>query len=309
MSDRRDFIKTAGITGIALASGLIPFASSAKNKLRKISILHTNDLHSRIEAFPDNHPKFAGRGGFQRINSLVSKIRSQEKDVLLLDCGDMFQGTPYFNIYKGELELKLMSMMGYDAGTIGNHEFDNGIEGITSQLHHAKFPLINSNYDFTGSKLEGKIPKYKIFTKSGIRIGIFGVGHKLEGLVAKKNYENIIYQDPIEVSNKMVKILRDDKSCDIIICLSHLGYQSNDDDIYDTLLAKETSGIDIILGGHTHTELKEAEVHKNKIGDNVIINQVGWAGITLGRINIYIDSDSKKIKTDYELISIDNKLD
>lgn len=309
MSNRRNFIKIAGISGIGIATGLLPFKASAKGKLTKISILHTNDLHSRIEAFPDNHPRFAGRGGFERINALVNKIRSEEENVLLLDCGDMFQGTPYFNIYKGELEFKLMSMIGYDAGTLGNHEFDNGIKGITSQLHHAKFPLINSNYDFTGSKLEGKIPRYKTFNKGGIKVGIFGLGHKLKGLVAKKNYENIIYNDPIATSNEMVEILRKKESCDIVICLSHLGYKSKDDDIYDTLLAKETSGIDIILGGHTHTELKKAEIHKNKKGENIIINQVGWAGINLGRINLYIDTMDKDISNDYELISINNKLD
>lgn len=310
MSNRRDFFKKLGMGGLFLGLGGYALPSqAAKNKLTKITLLHTNDLHSHIDPFPDSDPKHPGLGGFARINALVKRIRAKEEHLLLLDCGDIFQGTPYFNFFNGEAELKLMSKMGYDAGTIGNHEFDNGIVGISSQLKNMNFPFINSNYDFMGTELEGKIQPYKIINKGDVKIGIFGLGVELDGLVASKNCEGVVYNDPIFVAENMVKILKDKQQCDLVICLSHIGYSGDEGEISDLELAKNTCGIDVILGGHSHTLLETATRVRNLDGEEVVINQVGWAGIALGRIDFYIDKQEGTKLASSSLHMIDNKLE
>jgi len=310
MSSRREFFKKLGMGGLFLGLGGYTLSSkAADNKLTKISLLHTNDMHSHIDPFPDTDPKHPGLGGFARINALVKKIRAEEEHSLLLDCGDIYQGTPYFNFFKGEAELKLMSKMGYDAGTIGNHEFDNGLVGISSQMKHMNFPFINSNYDFTGTELEGKVQAYKIFNKGGIKIGIFGLGVELDGLVSSKNCEGVEYIDPIYMAEKIVPILKEKEKCDLVICLSHIGYSSNTGGMCDLKLAKETSGIDVILGGHSHTLLETATRVRNLDGEEVVINQVGWAGIALGRIDLYIDKEDGTKLASSTLHTIDKKLE
>lgn len=216
--------------------------------------------------------------------------------MLLLDSGDIFQGTPYFNLFGGELEFKLMSMMGYDASTMGNHDFDNGLEGFLKVLPNAKFPFICSNYDFKNTVLEGRTDPYKIFHKDGIRIGIFGLGIKLEGLVGKKQYGETKYLDPVDVAQHFSSFLKNDKKCDMVICLSHLGYKYDGDYISDVMLAPQTENIDLILGGHTHTFLPEPQQYTNRAGKTVLVNQVGWAGLLLGRLDYYFDRQ-KNIKT------------
>jgi len=310
MSSRRDFFKKLGMGGLFLGLGgyALP-TQAAKNKLTKITLLHTNDMHSHIDPFPETDPKHPGLGGFARLNALVKKIRAEEEHTLLLDCGDIYQGTPYFNFYNGEVELKLMSKMGYDAGTIGNHEFDNGLVGISSQMKHMTFPFINSNYDFTGTVLEGTVQPYKIFNKGNVKIGIFGLGVELEGLVSSKNCEGVEYIDPIFMAEKMVKVLKEKEQCDLVVCLSHIGYESNTGGMCDMKLAKETSGIDIILGGHSHTLLETATRVRNLEGKEVVINQVGWAGIALGRIDFYIDKEEGTKLASSTLHSVDKRLD
>jgi len=202
-----------------------------------------------------------------------------------------------------------MSKMGYDAGTIGNHEFDNGLVGISSQMKHMNFPFINSNYDFTGTELEGKVQAYKIFNKGGIKIGIFGLGVELDGLVSSKNCEGVEYIDPIYMAEKIVPILKEKEKCDLVICLSHIGYSSNTGGMCDLKLAKETSGIDVILGGHSHTLLETATRVRNLDGEEVVINQVGWAGIALGRIDLYIDKEDGTKLASSTLHTIDKKLE
>jgi 5'-nucleotidase len=306
MWTRRDFLKNIGLAGALVGTGLAAKKAVARdNKLQKITFLHTNDLHSRIEPFPKNHPKYSGLGGFARINALVKKIRKQEEHVLLFDCGDVFQGTPYFNFFKGEAEYKLLSKIGYDAGNIGNHEFDNGIDGIVSQLKNLNYPLLNANYDFTGTNLDGKVKPYKVFQKGDLRIGVFGVGVDLEGYVEPKNRGPIQYLDPVDVADKMVKILKQEQKCDVVVCLSHLGYTSRIDEMYDVLLAQKSSGIDIILGGHTHTLMETPDRVLNRDGKEVIINQVGWAGIALGRIDFYINKKENTKLASSKLISVD----
>ena len=300
--NRKDFLKTIG--GGTLALTLAPnmaFAANAglldQKSEYKLTILHTNDQHSRIEPFDATDARNANKGGFARRATLIQQIREQEKNILLLDSGDIFQGTPYFNFYGGELEFKLMSMMGYDASTMGNHDFDNGLEGFLKVLPNAQFPFITSNYDFSNTILDGKTEKYKIFNKNGIRVGIFGVGIELDGLVGKKQYKETKYLDPVETAQHYADFLKKDKKCDLVICLSHIGYDFRDEPnkISDKKLASKTDNIDLILGGHTHTFLPEPQSFTNKSGRNVLVNQVGFAGLLLGRIDFYFDKN-KSVK-------------
>jgi len=299
--NRKEFLKYlgGGTLAMALAPNLLhaqPF--TPENSVpKKLTILHTNDQHSRIEPFDSSYTKNPNQGGFARRAALIQQIRNQESNVLLLDSGDTFQGTPYFNFFGGELEFRLMSMMGYEASTMGNHDFDNGLEGFLKVQPNAKFPFICSNYDFTNTILEGKTIPYKILNKNGIKVGIFGVGIQLDGLVGKKNYGETVYHDPVETAQHYADYLRNEKKCDLVICLSHIGYEYKNDPekICDIHLAKKTDNIDVILGGHTHTFLKEPVTFQNRKGKNVLVNQVGWAGILLGRIDFYFDN-SKNIQ-------------
>lgn len=284
--DRRKFLHSIGSGALAITS-LSSFGKS--RELDKITVLHTNDTHSHIDSFPLNHSKFPNKGGVNRRKALVDKIRVDEKNVLLLDAGDIFQGTPYFNLYGGELELKVMSAIGYDAATIGNHDFDGGIDGFNKALPLANFPFLCANYDFSDTVLQHKTAPFRVFRKGHLKIGVFGVGVELDGLVSKDLYKDTQYLDPIKQAQKYADILKNDHKCNLVICLSHLGYFSKQNDMCDTILAKETNNIDLIIGGHTHTFLDKPEMHKNKIGRAVLINQVGWAGIMLGRIDFYFD--------------------
>jgi 5'-nucleotidase len=252
-------------------------------------------VHSYIDPFPADHPKNPNKGGVIRRASLIENIRKENPNVLLLDAGDIFQGTPYFNYYGGELEFKLMSMMQYDAATIGNHDFDNGIEGIYAQMPHATFDFISSNYDFKNTVMDGFVKPYKIFDKNGIKVGVFGLGIELEGLVDKKMYKETVYNNPVETAQDMVRILKKEKKCDLVICLSHLGYKYNEDvsKICDLKLAALTQDIDLIIGGHTHTFLDKPTIVKNSVGKDVLVNQVGCYGINLGRIDFYFDNSKQ----------------
>lgn len=300
--NRKKFLSTigGGTLALTLAPNLL-LAENLKfldqNSDYKLTILHTNDQHSRIEPFESSYSRNPNQGGFARRAALIQKIREEEKNVLLLDSGDTFQGTPYFNFFGGELEFKLMSMMGYDASTMGNHDFDNGLEGFKKVLPNAKFPFICSNYDFKNTILDGQTLPYKVFNKNGIKVGIFGVGIELAGLVGKKSYGETVYLNPVEIAQHYATFLRNEKKCDMVICLSHIGYDYKDDPkkVSDKILASQTDGIDLILGGHTHTFLPEPQTFVNKSDKNVMVNQVGWAGLLLGKINFYFDKN-KKVK-------------
>ncbi len=289
---RRTFIqKTAA--GTAFASLAMPFEGFASAKTRHLTVLHTNDVHSYIDPFPADDPKNPNRGGVSRRAFLIEEIRKENANVLLLDAGDIFQGTPYFNYYSGEIEIKLMSMMKYDLATMGNHDFDNGIEGFYEQLPHAKFDFVSANYDFSKTILDGIVKPYKIFHKDGIKVGVFGLGVELQGLVDKRNYKETVYLDPIEVSQTIVSELKTRHNCDLIICLSHIGfdYKNDPEKVSDLRLAAATSDIDLIIGGHTHTFMERPTVVKNKVGKDVIINQVGCYGLNLGRIDFHFTDD------------------
>ena len=300
--NRKKFLSTigGGTLALTLAPNLL-LAENLKfldqNSDYKLTILHTNDQHSRIEPFDSSYTRNPNQVAYASREALIQKIRGEEKNVLLLDSGDTFQGTPYFNFFGGELEFKLMSMMGYDASTMGNHDFDNGLEGFKKVLPNAKFPFICSNYDFKNTILDGQTLPYKVFNKNGIKVGIFGVGIELAGLVGKKSYGETVYLNPVEIAQHYATFLRNEKKCDLVICLSHIGYDYKDNPrkISDKILASQTDGIDLILGGHTHTFLREPQTFVNKSGKNVMVNQVGWAGLLLGKINFYFDKN-KKVK-------------
>ena len=265
------------------------------NGLKKITILHTNDVHSHIDPFPKNDPLNPSGGGVIARANLINLIKKGNPHTLVLDAGDVFQGTPYFNFFGGELELKLMSKMGYNASTLGNHEFDNGMEKLSKVLKHANFSFLNSNYTLKNTPLENKIKSHEIFNINGIKIGVFGLGIELEGLVEKKLYKGIKYLNPIEISKDISDDLKYNHNCDLIICLSHLGFSySKDKNIMcDLILAKQTKNIDLIIGGHTHTFLDEPVKVKNLENKDVIINQVGCFGINLGKIDFYFSENNK----------------
>lgn len=290
---RRDFIQKTAASSALLGLSGVSLSSFSTVDTKKITILHTNDTHSHIDPFPADHPKNPNMGGAARRAAIIESIRKEEKNVLLLDAGDIFQGTPYFNYYGGELEFKLMSMMQYDLATMGNHDFDNGIDGFYAQLPHAKFDFVSTNYDFKNTVLNGIVKPYKIIFKDGIKIGIFGLGVQLDGLVDKKLYKETVYNNPIEVAQDMTRILKEEKKCDLVICLSHLGFKYKDEPEKpsDIILAQKTKNIDLIIGGHTHTFLDKPFIEKNSEGKEVLINQVGCFGVNLGRIDFYLSND------------------
>lgn len=301
---RRDFIQNTALSSAFLGLGGLSLSSFKSAETKHLTVLHTNDVHSYIDPFPPTHPKNPNMGGVARRAALIESIRKENPNVLLLDAGDIFQGTPYFNYYGGELEFKLMSMMKYDLATIGNHDFDNGIEGLYKQLPNATFEFVSANYDFKNTVMDGHVKPYKIFHKNGIKVGVFGLGVGLDGLVDKKNYKETVYNDPVGISQDMSRILKQEMKCDLVICLSHIGYKYKDEPskICDTTLATLTKDIDLIIGGHTHTFLDKPTVLKNADGKDVLVNQVGCYGVNLGRIDFYFDNDVSKIASGKSII-------
>lgn len=299
--ERRVFIKNTAAS-IALLSMGLPISCKNINS-KKITILHTNDVHSHIEPFGPNEGKKSNKGGIARRASLIQNLRASNPNTLLFDAGDIFQGTPYFNYFEGQLEFKLMSMMKYDAATIGNHDFDNGITGLHKQMPHAKFDFISSNYDFKNTILSEVVQPYKIYFKDGIKIGVFGLGVQLDGLVSPEYYKETKYLNPVEITQDITNILKQEKKCDLIICLSHLGYEyENQNTISDISLAKKTKNIDLIIGGHTHTFLEKPTQVLNSAGEIVLVNQVGCHGIYLGKIDFYFENKHKFFSS--ELIGV-----
>lgn len=302
---RRSFVKTLSQTGVLLSTAGWMTDMVGAPETVKLTILHTNDVHSRVEPFPDDAGRNAGLGGAARRAALIQRIRSEEDHVLLLDAGDIFQGTPYYNFFGGEIELKLMSEMKYDAATIGNHDFDGGIDGLKDQLPNANFPLLISNYDFTDTIMDGQTKPYKIFNKGDIKIGVFGLGIELESLVPKALYKETRYLDPIEKAKKTSKHLKNEMKCDYVICLSHLGYNYKyEDKVDDHAVAKMTTDIDMIIGGHTHTFLPKPEILSNADGEPVVVNQVGWGGMYLGRVDVFFERSKSRQCSDCKNIPV-----
>ena len=301
---RRDFIQNTALSSAFVGLGGLSLSSFKTVDAKHLTVLHTNDVHSYIDPFPPTHPRNPNMGGVARRAALIETIKKENSNVLLLDAGDIFQGTPYFNYYGGELEFKLMSMMKYDLATIGNHDFDNGIEGLYNQMPNASFEFVSANYDFKNTIMNGHVKPYKIFHKDGIKVGVFGIGVELEGLVNKKNYKETVYHDPVTISQDMARILKHEQKCDLVICLSHIGYEYKNDPnkINDIKLAALTKDIDLIIGGHTHTFLDKPTVLKNADGKDVLVNQVGCYGINVGRIDFYFDNDISKTASGKSII-------
>ena len=251
-------------------------------------ILYTNDVHSNIE--PVESGAYAGLGGYQRIANYVDHVKATHKNVLLLDAGDYNQGTPYYTLFKGELEVKLLNAIGYDAAAIGNHEFDDGQQVFADRLKKAKYKTLCSNYDFSKSPLKKRVQQYTIIKKGGKRIGIIGVTLNIDGVVSAAGRKDVVYQPPIPIVNKLAKELKN-KGCDLVILLSHLGYNSGSESRPgDILVAEMSEDIDIIIGGHTHTFLSEPTFVPNKSGKNVIVTQAGSSGVNVGRLDVSFGS-------------------
>lgn len=261
-------------------------APDSAQKTKQLVILQTSDTHSRIEPISVNAAdRYAGMGGTVRRATFIKEARKINPNLLLFDCGDISQGTPYYNLFQGEVEVKMMNLMGYDAMTIGNHEFDFGLENMARLFRMANFPVVCSNYDVTGTVLEGLVKPYTTFYRNGLKIGVFGLAPKMEGLVQADKCEGVVYNDPIEAAQKMADLLKKEEGCDVVICLSHLGYQLKNAPC-DEELAQKTNHIDAILGGHTHTFMKEPAVYLNKDGQNVSVMHAGKNGIYVGMLKL-----------------------
>ena len=284
--NRRRFLTTSaafGATVIGLPRGweLIYGHATAADTI--VTILHTNDTHSQIEPLPANDAN-AGKGGVARRATLVKRIRQENPNTLLVDAGDVLQGTPYFNFYRGEVEYKAMSAIGYDVGTLGNHEFDNGVEALAAALKFANFDLVSANYDVKGTVLEGRVKPYVVKTVAGIKVGLFGLGISPVALITPANFTGVTYNDPVVSAREVVKTLREKERCALVVCMSHLGYYA-DGQKGDSLVASQVDGIDFIAGGHTHTFMKEPVKTKQPCGAETLIFQVGKSGINVGRVD------------------------
>src|SRR2546422_2504122 len=302
MITRRKFLKTslAGGAAIAFPQSAVQFFSTpiwsalsapllepeAGETL--ITILHTNDTHSQIDPLPDNDKQYPGKGGVARRATLVKRVRKENPNTLLIDAGDVFQGTPYFNFYKGEVEYKSMSIIGYDVGTLGNHDFDNGVDALAAAMKFANFDFVSSNYDVTGTPLQSRVKPYVVRVLGGVRVGLFGLGISPDNLITPENFKGVKYFDPVKVSQGVVKVLRERERCTLVVAMSHLGYYPNakEGEIGDTQVASQVDGIDFIASGHTHTFMMQPVITKQPSGGNTIIFQVGKSGIYVGRVDM-----------------------
>lgn len=313
--NRRDFVRACGIGAAAslggaghlsgLAVRTSPLAASTRPTAPRpvpppygplladtvrLVVLHTNDTHSRMDPFPLNGSPFAGLGGAARRTTLVQRVRDANEHVLLLDSGDIFQGTPYFNFFGGELEFRVMTQMGYDVATLGNHDFDNGVDGLTAMLPEAGFDFVSANYDVSDPALAERVQPYVVREFDGVKVGIFGLGISFQGLVLASLHEGVEYRDPVAAARETADVLRR-QGCALVICLSHLGYRySNPNRPSDRTVAQAVPEVDLVLGGHTHTFLDEAEFFEQGRTGFTLINQVGWGGMRLGRIDVAFNS-------------------
>ncbi|MFN2406869.1 MAG: bifunctional UDP-sugar hydrolase/5'-nucleotidase [Pyrinomonadaceae bacterium] len=284
MINRRKFLSSSAAFGAALVTFPRSFAFSADEVV--ITILHTNDTHSQIDPLPPND-RNAGKGGVARRATLVKRIRKQNPNTLLVDAGDVLQGTPYFNFYKGEVEYKAMSAIGYDAGTLGNHEFDNGVDALAAALKFANFDIVSANYDVKGTVLEGRVKPYVVKTVRGIRVGLFGLGVSPTGLITSENFKGVTYIDPVIAARDVVKTLREKERCAFVVCMSHLGYSATPraNSVSDGVVAAQVDGIDFIASGHSHLFMEKPVEQTQPCGAKTLIFQVGKSGINLGRVD------------------------
>jgi 5'-nucleotidase len=270
-----------------------------------ITILHTNDTHSQIDPLPANDRQYPDKGGVARRATLVKRIRSQNPNTLLIDAGDVFQGTPYFNFYKGEVEYKAMSLIGYDVGTLGNHEFDNGVDALAAAIKFAKFDIVSSNYDVRGTPLEPRVKPYVVRVLRGVRVGLFGLGVSPQNLITPENFKGVTFRDPVKAADETARILRQRERCTLVVGMSHLGYfpESRGNEVGDSQVAERVDGIDFIASGHTHTFMTKPSVIKTPSGGNTIIFQVGRSGIYVGRVDFKV-RDGKIVASAGKLLDL-----
>ena len=302
MINRRTFLKgsIAGGAALTLPASVVemlsapvwPAISEPLLKVSKgetlITILHTNDTHSQIDPLPENDRQNPGKGGVARRATLVKRIRKENPNTLLVDAGDQFQGTPYFNFFRGEVEYKAMSMIGYDVVTLGNHEFDNGVDALAAAMKFAKFDFVSANYDVRGTPLEARVKPYVVRVIGGVRVGLFGMGVSPQNLITPENFKGVKFIDPVKAAKETVRTLRQRERCTLVIAMSHLGYFANprEGDLGDSQVAERVDGIDFIASGHTHTFMKSPVITKTPNGKNTIIFQVGKSGIYVGRVDL-----------------------
>lgn len=301
MINRRHFLKTSIITGAALA---VPDAFSKLLKAEAasaihepllevaagetlVTILHTNDTHSQIDPIDENDKHYGGKGGVARRATLVKRIRKENPNTLMIDAGDVFQGTPYFNFFKGEVEYKSMSLIGYDVGTLGNHDFDNGVAALAAAMKFATFDFVSTNYDVRGTPIEARVKPYVVKTFGDVRVGLFGLGISPDNLITPENFKGVKYLDPVRMTRGVVRLLREQERCNLVVGMSHLGYypKPKGAEIGDTQVAAQVGGVDFIASGHTHTFMDKPVLQKNPDGKDTIIFQVGKSGIYVGRID------------------------
>ena len=303
MTTRRNFLGASIAAGLSLSlpkglRALYPPARAAvwapllepEKGETLITVLHTNDTHSQIDPILENDKTYAGKGGVARRATLVKRVRKENPNTLLIDAGDVCQGTPYFNFYRGEVEYKAMSLIGYDVGTIGNHEFDNGVVSLAKALSFANFDIVSTNYDVRGSALENKVKPYVVKEVDGLRVGLFGLGISPTGLITPDNFKPLQYLDPVRVSRDVAKLLREQERCNLVLGMSHLGYypDSKNGEVGDTQVAAQVEGIDLIASGHTHTFMEKPVLQKNPAGKDTIVFQVGRSGIYVGRVDFTV---------------------
>lgn len=304
--NRRQFIRELGISAGAIGlSAYFPTYLHARGVTYRLSIMHTNDTHSRIDPYPEGS-SMAGMGGISARMDLLNTIRSESKRSILLDAGDFFQGTPYFNFYQGEVEIRAMQQLGYDAATLGNHDFDGGMDNLFTQLSRAKFPVVCANYSFGRHALAQRCQSAVVIRRDPLKIGVFGLGINPSGLIPPALVPHLTYVDPFEAARRQAQRLRTIYGCHMVICLSHLGLGYADYRPSDRRLAQTVPGIDLIVGGHTHSFLDQAEVYTNPIGQRVYVVQAGHSGLRLGKVDwdIKVGKRTEIYPVEASLISI-----
>lgn len=269
---------------------LLLFTAVGAYAQKHLEVLHTNDTHSCIMPLNPNlaDTAVAGRGGFLRRVAMIKEERAKNPDLLLIDSGDFSQGSPFYTMFKGDVEVGLMNLMGYDAATIGNHEFDFGLENMARIFKMAKFPVVCANYDFTGTCVEGLVKPYVIIKRNGLKIGLFGLSPQLEGLVDLSKCKGVTYLDPVEVGNRVAAELKHDKKCDVVICVSHLGWL-RPDEMGDQKLLASSKDIDLVLGGHSHSYFKNLRYVNNADGKAVPVDQNGKNAMYVGKLTLSFD--------------------
>jgi 5'-nucleotidase len=294
MYNRRDFIKTV-LAGSAFLALPVSLKALSGKKTIELVILHTSDTHAHLDVLPSDDNHYPNLGGIARRATLINKIRSENENVLLLDSGDVFQGTPYFNVYGGKILFELMNLLKYDACTLGNHEFDNGIDWLAEMLQYPNCPFVNWNLDTSDTALKGKLKKWIIIEKGNLKIGVTGLGINPHSLITEANHKGLIYNDPVTEGEAVAKMLKEKMNCNFIIVLSHLGLEMGNA-IDDKKLAAKTRNIDLILGGHTHTFLDEPIIINNLDNKPVVIQHSGTAGVRMTRLNFTFYKDKYEVK-------------